>query len=322
MSIVTIEDTNLTNIANAIRNKNKETVSYKPSEMASAIQGIQTGIEPTGTLDITENGTYDVTEYANANVNVPTGGGTVEKGLVINAYDSNGFPTDVSIVGMNEIPALYLYDSGYTKTIGGQRYASYLSKVKNWTLPNNLRTISQYAFYNCTLNLTELPDTLTSIQEYAFYGNSSLKLNKLPKDLNIYQTTGRINQYTFYNCMNLQIKELNQYVKYIDQYAFYGCQNLTELTLLHTSIGMIGASSFWNCYRLTKFIMPNITSVPTLSNVNAFNNTPLKGYTSYTDGVVGYFYVPDNLVNSFKSASNWSTLADYIKGISELPVEG
>ena len=43
MPKVLVNDENLTNIANAIREKNGETTTYKPSEMASAIQNIETG---------------------------------------------------------------------------------------------------------------------------------------------------------------------------------------------------------------------------------------------------------------------------------------
>ena len=43
MSIVTIDDSNLTAIGNAIRAKNGATTTYKPSEMAAAINAIETG---------------------------------------------------------------------------------------------------------------------------------------------------------------------------------------------------------------------------------------------------------------------------------------
>lgn len=42
MATVTINDTHLNDIADSIRNKNGTTTKYKPSEMASAIQGIST----------------------------------------------------------------------------------------------------------------------------------------------------------------------------------------------------------------------------------------------------------------------------------------
>lgn len=70
MSIVTIEDTNLTNIANAIRNKKGTSTKYKPNQMASAIESIEVGMIPTGGLVITENGTYDVIKFANVEVMV------------------------------------------------------------------------------------------------------------------------------------------------------------------------------------------------------------------------------------------------------------
>ena len=43
MSIVTIDDSYFTDIANAIRSKNGETTTYKPNEMAAAINAISGG---------------------------------------------------------------------------------------------------------------------------------------------------------------------------------------------------------------------------------------------------------------------------------------
>lgn len=74
MALVTVSDTTLTDIADAIRVKNGTSNTYKPSEMPDAIEAISGGITPTGTINITENGMHDVTNYASANVDVPTGG--------------------------------------------------------------------------------------------------------------------------------------------------------------------------------------------------------------------------------------------------------
>lgn len=71
MSKVLVTESHLNNIAEAIRLKNGASTTYRPGDMAAAIQSLDTsGIHPEGTKQITQNGTHDVTEFASANVYV------------------------------------------------------------------------------------------------------------------------------------------------------------------------------------------------------------------------------------------------------------
>ena len=84
--------------------------------------------------------------------------------------------------------------------------------------------------------------------------------------------------------------------------AFYKCSKLTSVSFpLATSIGQY---AFYSCRGLTTiYVGTNTSTVCTLSNTNAFINC-----TNLTN-----IYVPANLVDSYKSATNWSSYADKIK---------
>lgn len=84
MSKVTVTESYLEGIGDAIRNKLNTSQGYTPGQMAAAINSIPTGgITPTGTINITQNGQTDVTQYASAAVNVPNSYTAEDEGKVV-----------------------------------------------------------------------------------------------------------------------------------------------------------------------------------------------------------------------------------------------
>jgi len=139
-------------------------------------------------------------------------------------------------------------------------------------------------------------DTITSIGNYAFNGCSALTTVNFPE------------------------------VTSIGTRAFYGCSALTTADFPKAT--SIGDSMFYDCVRLTTVDFPEVTSIGS----NAFrscttlttvilrkNQVATLGSNAFLSAPNAIIYVPDGLVTSYQSATNWSSLASRIKGISELP---
>ena len=200
----------------------------------------------------------------------------------------------------------------------------------NPTLPSDLTTIGEYAFYNYTkLALTSLPDGLTSIGSFAFQKCSSLALTSLPD--NVLEIGGGAFQY----CKGITSLSGNCRITTFGSAAFNGnstnrmqlahvsfpnmavaslstvfgsstennaCQLLEDADIGNTS--GIAANAFANCNKLQTLILRKTGSICTLANVNAFLNTPMRGYNSLS----GTIYVPSALISTYQTATNWSTI--------------
>jgi hypothetical protein len=91
--------------------------------------------------------------------------------------------------------------------------------------------------------------------------------------------------------------------------AFYGCSSLVEVEFPSLT-AITSTQAFYGCSALEKLILPN-SVVVTLANTNAFSGTKIAGGT-------GYVYVKNDLVESFKAATNWTTYANQIRSIDDL----
>lgn len=86
--------------------------------------------------------------------------------------------------------------------------------------------------------------------------------------------------------------------------AFSGDNALRRVTCLG-DIARIPAQVFQRCYPLRFVDFTHCTAVPTLANVNAFDQTHAQLEIR----------VPASLADAWKAATNWSSLADHIVGV-------
>ncbi len=91
---------------------------------------------------------------------------------------------------------------------------------------------------------------------------------------------------------------------------FSTCENIKWIKLgtPTTSFSKIknSTSIFYDCKKLEKIVYGGIDVFPLVAS-SCLTNVPSTCE----------FYVPDNLVNEYKTAINWAVRADYIKPISE-----
>lgn len=189
-------------------------------------------------------------------------------------------------------------------------------------IPSGVTNISDSSFQQCySLLSINIPSSVTRIGSDVFRECVSLLNIVLPAGLTI------IGNNVFYSCQALTTINIPQGVTTIGESAFYNCNALSNITMPST-IAKIGGAAFGYCLALSNIVIPpevirfeyetfrscfsvayfdfsHHTSIPILATTNVFTDISPDCQIR----------VPLSLVDEWKSATNWSTYADYIVGV-------
>ena len=216
--------------------------------------------------------TYTPTQMPAAITAIPSGGGDT----LYEAYNTTG----------------YTYESDSTAFAA---YILYNSIVKSIDLPNCTRVGNYACNASKSLISANLPET-TNIGTNAFYNCTALTTIQAPK-------LATLGYAAFYSCRALRYADFPALSGILGVNTFQNCNALLRVQL--GDITEVRTNVFNGCSACLEYDFSRCTSVPTLANINAFNNINANAVIK----------VPASLESRWKNANNWSEYEDYIVGV-------
>lgn len=239
------------------------------------------GTTPTGTIQITNNGITDVTNYANADVQVPTTAPALYREFQLDANGvliPNTTTTHMDFTGVTDISLYALARAYYGNTA-----------ISGAVDMSSLTTISgEYACYSMFTDCTGLTSadlsSLTAIQgDYACSG-MFLRCSGLAS-ANLSALTTLTSTYAcesmFANCTGLtsialtSLSTIGTFASYAISRMFQGCTGLVsaDLSALTAIQGSRACEYLFNgCTSLTTVYIGGTTAIDFGTRVNQFNN--------------------------------------------------
>lgn len=152
--------------------------------------------------------------------------------------------------------------------------------------------------YNTKITSFESNSVKSFKADYTFSGCTGLKKIKITSVI----SSNLLNRFAS-GCSNLETVSLPKFGGQTTTYSFYSDAKLHTIDLGKTST--IQSYTFARCTVLKKIIIRR-PSLCTLQNVSAFSSSPFA-----SDGSGGTLYVPNSLISTYQSDSNWSTILGY-----------
>lgn len=176
---------------------------------------------------------------------------------------------------------------------------SYCKKIQEVYLPN-VTSIGTSSFRGCEMLSKINIQNVETLGNYALYGSNITELY-LPKAITINTSA----------CSYIsQLKKVTLgNVKTIDKGAFSRDINCEEIDIsLNENVNSIGENAFSNNGKLSKLTIRG-TALIELKSTNAFAGTAIAYRT-------GKIYVDPSMVETYKTAANWSNYSYAIEAIS------
>lgn len=246
---------------------------------------VEEGISPTGTVEITNNGTYDIAQYETVTVQVPSGGKCAPRNIDFYSLDgtSEQFQESVSVIDSSRL-------IGLTSVFSSMKGTGWTLDISHF----NLQSASTMAgaFKNSSglkkINMAFSNFGKISAMKEAFYGCSALEeviMPTTPTQLSVKDVSS-----LFYGCKALKSIDLSAFI----------LPNLTDTK-----------NMFYQCEALNFIDIRNMNFTNVTSKTAMFSSVP-KTCTIIVKDDVQKQWLTDN----------YSSYTDCYKTVAEYQAEG